>query len=340
MNVPIQGGRAVAESRPTGADPTGADPTATGADPTATGALSTSAAPRAAPSEGPVIMAGAPVAEAVEAQVRAGVAALATDGHSVGLGTILVGDDPASAGYVAKKQQACARAGMVAHHLHLPADATQAQVEAAIDAFNTDPRVDAFLVQNPLPPGLDFNRAMARVDPAKDADGLHPHNLGLLALGSPGPLPCTPAGIVALLAHYGVPTNARHLVIVGRGPTLGRPLSILMSLKHPGPNAAVTVVHSGVADWPRLTRQADVVVAGAGVPGIVTAEMVRPGAAVVGAGLSWAGRRVLSDLADDVAEVAGFVTPRLGGVGPTTVAMLLANALAAARRRVGAGTGA
>ncbi|MGH9188604.1 MAG: bifunctional 5,10-methylenetetrahydrofolate dehydrogenase/5,10-methenyltetrahydrofolate cyclohydrolase [Acidimicrobiales bacterium] len=282
---------------------------------------------------GAVIMAGAPVAEAVLAEVADDVAALAAEGIIVGLGTILVGDDPASAGYVRKKQEACAALGIASPHVHVPASGTQVDLLAAVERFNADPAVDAFLVQNPVPVQFDFNEAMSAVDPAKDADGLHPQNLGRLALGAEAPLPCTPAGIQALLAHYGVPVEGSHVVIVGRGPTLGRPLSILLSLKRPGANAAVTVVHTGVADWARLTRQADVVVAGAGVPGMIGPDVVRPGAAVVGAGLTWEGRRVLSDVDESVAEVAGWVTPRLGGVGPTTVAMLMRNAVVAATLR-------
>ena len=284
---------------------------------------------------GAIVMAGAPVVEGVLAEVADEVAKLAAAGIQVGLGTILVGDDPASAGYVRKKQEACAAIGMLSPHRHIPADGTQADLLDAVEQFNADTAVDAFLVQNPVPAGFDFNEAMTAVEPAKDADGLHPQNLGLLALGADAPLPCTPAGIQALLVHYGVPVEGRHAVIVGRGPTLGRPLSILLSLKRPAANAAVTVVHTGVPDWQRFTREADIVVGGAGVPSMIGPGMVRPGAAVVGAGLSWEGRRVLSDVDESVAEVAGWVTPRLGGVGPTTVAMLLRNAVRAARRRRG-----
>jgi methylenetetrahydrofolate dehydrogenase (NADP+)/methenyltetrahydrofolate cyclohydrolase len=225
---------------------------------------------------------------------------------------------------------------MASFHQDVAADATQADLLSAIARFNDDPAVDAFIVQNPVPAGFDFNAAMLAVDPAKDADGLHPVNLGRLALGAPGPLPCTPAGIQAILAHYGVTVEGRHVVVVGRGPTLGRPLSMLLALKRPGANAAVTVVHTGVADLGSYTRQADIVVGAAGVPGIVTADMVRPGAAVVGGGMVYEGRRILSDVDESVAEVAGFVTPRVGGVGPTTVAMLLRNTVEAAtvRRQV------
>jgi methylenetetrahydrofolate dehydrogenase (NADP+)/methenyltetrahydrofolate cyclohydrolase len=281
-----------------------------------------------------VIMHGAPVADAVLADVAERVAKLGAEGVTVGLGTILVGDDPASVGYIAKKHEACAAAGIASVHRQLPATATQAEVLAVVAELNDDPAVDAYLIQNPFPPGLDYNAAITAVDPAKDADGLHPTNLGLLALGDASvPVACTPAGIQAMLAHYGVAVEGRHVVIVGRGPTIGRPLSILLSQKRPGANAAVTVVHTGVADWARHTREADIVVAGVGVPSIVTPDVVRPGAAVVGAGLTWEGRRVLSDVDESVAEVAGWVTPRRGGVGPTTVAMLLRNAVDAATRR-------
>ena len=280
-------------------------------------------------------MHGAPVADAVLAQVADDVAKLAAEGVEVGLGTILVGDDPASAGYIAKKHEACAAVGMKSFHKELPLTGTQDEVQAAVAAFNVDPAVDAFLIQNPLPKGLDYNAAIAAVDPAKDADGLHPANLGLLALGATGaPLACTPAGIVAMLAHYEVPVEGRNVVIVGRGPTIGRPLSLLLSLKRAGANAAVTVVHTGVPDWADYTRRADIVVGGAGVPNMIGPDDVRPGSAVVGAGITWEGRRIISDVDEAVAEVAGWVTPRRGGVGPTTVAMLLSNAVRAARGKL------
>ena len=280
-------------------------------------------------------MHGAPVADAVLAQVAEDVAKLAAEGVAVGLGTILVGDDPASAGYIAKKHEACAAVGMRSFHQELPATSTHDEVMAAVAAFNDDPAVDAYLIQNPLPKGLDYNAAIAALDPAKDADGLHPTNLGLLALGvTDAPLACTPAGILAMLAHYEVSVEGRNVVIVGRGPTIGRPLSLLLSQKRPGANAAVTVVHTGVANWADYTRRADIVVGGAGVPNMIGPDDVRAGAAVVGAGLTWQGRRVISDVDESVAEVAGWVTPRRGGVGPTTVAMLLSNAVRAARAKL------
>ena len=250
-----------------------------------------------------------------------------------GLGTILVGDDGPSARYVAMKHEDCAQVGIASFHEHLPADASQADVEAAVRRFDEDPAIDAFLVQLPLPAGLDEERVLLAVDPDKDVDGLHPVNLGRLVMGAPGPLPCTPAGIVELLAAYAVPVEGRHVVVIGRGLTIGRPLALLLALRRPGCNAAVTVVHTGVADLARYVRDADVVVAAAGHAGLVTADMVKPGAAVVGAGVSWEGRKLLSDVADDVASVAGYLTPRIGGVGPMTRAMLLRNAVEAATRR-------
>jgi methylenetetrahydrofolate dehydrogenase (NADP+)/methenyltetrahydrofolate cyclohydrolase len=206
-------------------------------------------------------------------------------------------------------------------------------VLAAVHRFNEDPDVDAFLVQVPLPAGLDDGTALFAVDPDKDVDGLHPVNLGRLVSGDDGVLPCTPAGIVELLSHYAVPVEGRHVVVIGRGLTIGRPLALLLSSKRPGCNAAVTVVHSAVDNLEALVRTGDVVIAATGRAGLVTPAMIKPGAAVVGAGTTWEGRRLLSDVDDAVAEVAGWVTPRLGGVGPMTRAMLLVNAVAAAERR-------
>lgn len=279
-------------------------------------------------------MAGTPVADAVMAEVKDRVEKLAAEGRSVGLATVLVGDDPASAGYVAKKHQACESVGIVSVDVRIPAEGSQRDLLTAIEQLNSDPGVDGYIVQHPVPSGFDFNEAVSAMDPSKDADGLHPTNLGLLALGDPGsPRPCTPLGIKAMLAHYDVPVAGRNVVIVGRGPTLGRPLSMLLSLKEPGANAAVTSVHTGVADWAEFTRRADIVVGAAGVPSMITPGVVRPGACVIGGGLTWEGRRALSDVDESCAEVAGWVTPRLGGVGVTTVAMLLRNTVAAAERR-------
>ena len=280
--------------------------------------------------ENVVFMAGAPVAEAVLDDVALRVGRLRERGKTVGLGTILVGDDGASASYVAKKHTTSEQVGIVSHHIDVEAG-DQDGLLRAVAQFNDDPAVDAYLIQNPTP-GCDFNAALEAMDPAKDADGLHPHSLGLLAMGAQGPRPCTPAGIQLMLQHYEVPVEGRHVVVVGRGPTLGRPMALLMALKEPGANAAVTVVHTGVDDVGTYTRTADIVVAAAGAPGLITADMVRPGAAVVAAGVSFVDGRLTSDVADDVQEVAGWLSPRVGGVGPMTRAFLLLNTLEAAER--------
>ncbi len=279
-----------------------------------------------------VLLDGERLAARVRAEVADRVERLRGEGVQVGLGTILVGDDGPSARYVAMKHADSAEVGMTSVHESLPASVSQEELESVIERFNRDPKVHAYLVQLPLPEGLDEERTLLAVDPDKDVDGLHPVNLGRLALGHPGPISCTPAGIVELLHAYDVPVEGRHVVIIGRGVTIGRPLAMLLTLKRPGCNAAVTVVHTGVDDLASYVRQADVVVAAAGRAGLVTADMVKPGAAVVGAGVSREGKRVLSDVAEDVAEVAGWITPRLGGVGPMTRAMLLSNAVRAAER--------
>jgi methylenetetrahydrofolate dehydrogenase (NADP+)/methenyltetrahydrofolate cyclohydrolase len=277
-----------------------------------------------------ILLDGEAVAARVQAEVRDRVERLRSEHISVGLGTVLVGADAPSERYVAMKHEDCAKVGMISVGEHLPETATQHEVEEVILRFNADPVVNAYLVQLPLPDGLDEERALLAVDPAKDVDGLHPTNLGRLVMGVPGPLPCTPAGIVELLHAYDVPVQGRHVVIIGRGLTIGRPLSLLLALKRPGCNAAVTVVHTGVDDMAAIVRTADIVVAAAGRAGLVTPDMIKPGAAVVGAGTSWEGKKLLSDVREDVAEVAGWITPRLGGVGPMTRAMLLRNAVRAA----------
>ncbi len=257
---------------------------------------------------------------------------LAAIGRTVGLGTILVGDDGPSARYVEMKHQDCEAVGITSYHEHLPAGSSQAEVEAVVEAMNENPAIHSILVQLPLPKGMDEEQVLLKVRPDKDVDGLHPVNLGKLVLGAPGPLPCTPMGIVELLAAHEVPVEGAHVVIVGRGVTIGRPLSLLLTSKRPGCNAAVTVIHTGVDDLGRYTRDADVIVAAAGQAGLITPDMVRAGAAVVGAGTSWDGRKLLSDVHPDVAEVAGWITPRIGGVGPMTRAMLLRNAVLAGER--------
>jgi methylenetetrahydrofolate dehydrogenase (NADP+) / methenyltetrahydrofolate cyclohydrolase len=283
---------------------------------------------------------GERLAAQVRAELAVRVAELAGEGVAVGLGTVLVGDDGPSARYVEMKHEDCAEVGITSVHEHLPHTATQSDVEAVVARFNADPLVHAYLVQLPLPAGLDEESVLLAMDPAKDVDGLHPVNLGRLVMGKPGPLPCTPAGIVELLGAYDVPVEGRHVVVIGRGLTIGRPLALLLAMKRPGCNAAVTVVHTGVDDLAGLVRQGDVVVAAAGHAGLVTPDMVKPGAAVVGAGTSWDGRRLLSDVDERVAEVAGWITPRIGGVGPMTRAMLLRNAVLAAERHApGRGAG-
>jgi len=279
------------------------------------------------------LLAGQPVAEAVLAEVAERVEELASAGVKPGLGTILVGDDAASAGYVRKKHETCEEVGVASFHEQVPADAGQEALLAAVDRFNEDPGVDAYIIQHPVPSGFDFNEALARMDPKKDADGLHPVNLGKLVLQEKGPVPCTPAGIQAMLMHYGIDIGGREVLVLGRGPTLGRPLALLLTLKQPGANAVVTVVHTGAKDVTPFTRRADIVVAALGVPRFVKPEMIKPGAVVVSGGISWEGRKLLPDVDESVGEVANWITPRLGGVGPTTVAMPLRNTLLAAAAR-------
>ncbi len=283
------------------------------------------------------LLEGGPVAEAVLEDVARRVAALGERGMTPGLGTILVGDDGASAGYVRKKHETCESVGIRSIGVEIAADGNQEDLIAAVARLNADEAVDGYLIQHPVPGHFDFNAALSAMDPAKDADGLHPVNLGRLVLQEEGPVPCTPAGIRAMFVHYDIEVAGREVVIVGRGPTLGRPLSLLLTLKQEGANAAVTVVHTGVGDLERYTRRADIVVAAVGVPNFIQPDMVKPGAVVVSGGITWEGRKLLADVDESVAEVAGWITPRLGGVGPTTVAMLLRNTVEAAERRLSAG---
>ncbi|WP_250038180.1 bifunctional 5,10-methylenetetrahydrofolate dehydrogenase/5,10-methenyltetrahydrofolate cyclohydrolase [Paractinoplanes maris] len=280
------------------------------------------------------LLPGAPVAEAVLADVSERAAKLTAQGVTPSLATVLVGDDDASAGYIRIKQRQAAELGFASPHRHLPGDISQEQLYEVIAELNADTSVHGVLIQYPIPAHLDYDAALQTLDPDKDVDGMHPLNMGRLAIGLPGPLPCTPAGIEALLAHYDIPVAGREVVILGRGATLGRPLAMLLAQKRPTANAAVTVVHTGVPDWDRYTRRAEILVAAAGVPGIIQPEHVRPGATVIGAGVRYAGKRLLPDVAEECAEVAGAITPRVGGVGPTTVAMLFRNAINAAERAV------
>ena len=277
-----------------------------------------------------ILLDGQGLADTVKKQVAQQVERLPV---TPGLGTILVGDDPASHSYVGAKIRDCEEVGIASIHEHLPKDIAQQDLENVIRRFNEDPRVHAYIVQLPLPSQLDEEAALLAIDPDKDADGLHPVNLGRLVMGVEGPLPCTPRGIQMMLETYEIPVEGQHVCVIGRGLTIGRPMALLMALKRTTANAAVTVVHTGVPDLAAYTRQADIVIAAAGVPNLVTPDMIKPGAAVIGGGLTREGKRILSDVDESVAEVAGWVTPRLGGVGPMTRAMLLQNTVDAAAVR-------
>ncbi|MDH3752468.1 MAG: bifunctional 5,10-methylenetetrahydrofolate dehydrogenase/5,10-methenyltetrahydrofolate cyclohydrolase [Acidimicrobiia bacterium] len=272
------------------------------------------------------------LAREIKDDLRGRIDALGARGVTPGLGTVLVGDDGPSANYVAMKHRDCEELGMVSRQVDLPATTPQAAIDEVVDDLNADPGVHAYIIQYPFPTGLDYESALLRVDPDKDADGLHPVNLGKLVQGIEAPLACTPAGIQLLLDRFDVPIAGQHVVIVGRGLTIGRPLANLLTLKRPLANAAVSVVHTGVANIASFTWQADILIAAAGSPGLVTADMVKPGAAVIAAGVSFEGKKLVSDVADEVAEVAGWLSPRIGGVGPMTRAMLLSNTVAAAER--------
>jgi methylenetetrahydrofolate dehydrogenase (NADP+)/methenyltetrahydrofolate cyclohydrolase len=256
------------------------------------------------------------------------VRSLGARGVIPGLGTILVGDDPASRWYVGAKHRDCAEIGVASIRRDLPATATQAEVEAVIDELNADPACTAFLVQQPT--GLDEFALLSRVDPSKDVDGLHPVNLGSLVLGHPAPLPCTPTGVLELLRRYGVPIAGAHAVIIGRGITVGRPLGLLLSRR--SENATVTLCHTGTRDLATFTRQAEILVSAAGSPNLITPDKVKPGAAVLDVGVSRVDGKVAGDVHPDVADVAGWISPNPGGVGPMTRAMLLRNVVDAAAR--------
>jgi methylenetetrahydrofolate dehydrogenase (NADP+)/methenyltetrahydrofolate cyclohydrolase len=251
------------------------------------------------------------------------VAALTSAGRTPGLGTILVGDDPGSQAYVRGKHADCAKVGITSIRRDLPADISQAKLDETIDELNDNPECTGYIVQLPLPKQLDENAALERVDPDKDADGLHPTNLGRLVLGKVAPLPCTPRGIVHLLRRYDVQIAGAHVVVIGRGITVGRPLGLLLTRR--SENATVTLCHTATRDLPSLTRQADIVVAAVGVPHMLTADMVKPGAAVVDVGVSRVDGKLTGDVHPDVWDVAGHVSPNPGGVGPLTRAFLLTN---------------
>lgn len=274
---------------------------------------------------------GTATAAAIKDELRVRVAALRERGIVPGLGTVLVGDDPGSRWYVNGKHKDCAEVGIESLRVDLPEVASQEEIEAEVERLNADPGCTGYIVQLPLPRGRDENRVLGLIDPAKDADGLHPTNLGWLVLGHPAPLPCTPHGIVELLRRHGVEIAGADVVVVGRGVTVGRPLGLLLTRR--SENATVTLCHTGTADLAAHVRQADIVVAAAGVPGIIGRDMVKPGAAVLDVGVSRVDGKLAGDVADDVWDVAGWVSPNPGGVGPMTRAMLLSNIVAMAEQR-------
>jgi methylenetetrahydrofolate dehydrogenase (NADP+) / methenyltetrahydrofolate cyclohydrolase len=276
------------------------------------------------------ILDGKATAAAIREELTGRVAALAAAGHRPGLGTLLVGDDPASRWYVGAKHSDCAQVGIASIQRELPDTATEADVLAVVAELNADPACTGYIVQLPLPKQVDEYAVLEAMDPEKDADGLHPTNLGRLVLNVPGPLPCTPVGIVELLRRYDVPIAGAEVVVVGRGITVGRPLGLLLTRR--SENATVTLCHTGTRDLAMHVRTADVVVAAAGVPGLITGAMVKPGAAVLDVGVSRVDGKIAGDVAADVLDVAGFVAPNPGGVGPMTRAMLLQNVVLAAER--------
>jgi methylenetetrahydrofolate dehydrogenase (NADP+) / methenyltetrahydrofolate cyclohydrolase len=277
------------------------------------------------------ILDGKATAAAIKEDLAGRVKELARHGITPGLGTVLVGEDPGSVSYVNGKHRDSAQVGMASIRRELPATASQAEVEAVIGELNADPACTGYLVQLPLPAGLDAQRVLHRVDPDKDADGLHPVNLGKLVLGEPGPVPGTPEGIVYLLRHFGVPIAGADVTVIGRGITVGRTLGLLLTRR--GENATVTLCHTGTRDLAAHTRNADIVIVAAGRPRLLTADMVRPGAAVVDVGITRTDAGLVGDVDPGVAEVAGWLAPVPGGVGPMTRAMLLSKVVVAAERQ-------
>src|SRR4051812_6785116 len=273
---------------------------------------------------------GSRTAKAIKAELTDRVAKLREQGVVPGLGTVLVGDDPGSRWYVNGKHKDCAEVAIHSIRVDLPATATQAEVETAVDELNANPQCTGYIVQLPLPKHVDENAVLGRIDPAKDADGLHPTNLGWLVLGKEAPLPCTPNGIVELLRRHDVEIAGAEVCVVGRGVTVGRPLGLLLTRR--SENATATLCHTGTRDLAAHVRNADIVVAAAGVPGIITADMVKPGAAVLDVGVSRVDGKLAGDVAPDVYDVAAWVSPNPGGVGPMTRAMLLSNIVSAAEK--------
>jgi methylenetetrahydrofolate dehydrogenase (NADP+)/methenyltetrahydrofolate cyclohydrolase len=276
------------------------------------------------------ILDGKAAAAEIRSALKERVTLLAERGIVPGLGTVLAGDDPGSRAYVNGKHRDCAEVGIASIRRDLPADASQEQVEAVVDELNADPACTGYIVQLPLPSGLEAQPVLERIDPDKDADGLHPMNLGRLVLMERGPLPCTPRGIVELLRIYGVEIAGADVTVIGRGITVGRSLGLLLTRR--SENATVTLCHTGTKDLPAHTRNADIVIVAAGVPGLLTPDMVKPGAAVLDVGITRTDAGLVGDVAPPVTEVAGWLAPMPGGVGPMTRAMLLANVVEAAER--------
>ena len=280
------------------------------------------------------VLDGWATAKEIRADLAARVERLKEKGVVPGLGTVLVGDDPGSHAYVSMKHRDSGLIGIESIDRRLPATADQAEVEAVVEELNRDPGCHAYLVQLPLPRGLDEFRVLSRIDQAKDADGLHPLSLGKLVLGEPTPLPCTPWGCVVLLRRYGVELDGAEVVVVGRGTTVGRPLGLILSRR--SENATVTLCHTGTRDLAAHLRRADVVVAAAGVPHMITPDLIKPGAAVLDVGVSHVEGKLTGDVHPDVAEVAGFLSPNPGGVGPMTRSLLLTNVVESAERAAAA----
>jgi methylenetetrahydrofolate dehydrogenase (NADP+)/methenyltetrahydrofolate cyclohydrolase len=276
------------------------------------------------------ILDGKATAAAVKADLATRVSALRARGITPGLATVLVGDDPGSHAYVGGKHRDCAEVGIASIRVDMPATATQAEVEQEVRRLNDDPAVTGYIVQLPLPKGLDSNRVLEIMDPAKDADGLHPMNLGRLVLGIEAPLPCTPRGIVELLRAYDVPINGAEVCIVGRGITVGRPLGLLLTRRQE--NATVTLCHTGTKDMAAHVAAADIVVAAAGVPHVISPDIVKPGAALIDVGITRTDAGLVGDIDPACADVAGWIAPMPGGTGPMTRAMLIANVVEAAER--------
>jgi methylenetetrahydrofolate dehydrogenase (NADP+)/methenyltetrahydrofolate cyclohydrolase len=279
-------------------------------------------------------MSGKPIAEKILEEVKKEVEYLKTKKIVPGLGTILVGNNPACFHYVDNKHKTCKTVGIDSLNINIPESSTQSELLKAVENFNNNPLVDAFMIQNPVPKHFNFNEAVKNINPEKDADGLHPYNLGKLVLQENGLLPCTPAGIMEMIKYYNISIKGKHVVIIGRGPTLGRPLSLMLSMKSENADAAVTVLHSGIKNIEYYTKLADVVVCGVGIPSFINKNMLKNGCVAISGGITWEGKKLLPDIDEDVGTVAEWKTSRLAGVGVITVAMLLKNTVEAAKKRI------